>query len=53
MKRRSSRVVSLENALDDEPVEVLMRIEQRAKIVDESLGARGNGPVFCSKNGPT
>jgi hypothetical protein len=35
MKGRGSRGVSLENALDDEAVEVLMRIEQRAKAVDE------------------
>jgi len=41
-----SRGVGLENALDDEAVEVLMRIEQRAKAVDEGhradpgIGAR-------------
>ena len=35
VKRRSSRGVSLENALDDEAVEVHLRIEQRAKAVDE------------------
>ena len=35
MKRRSCRGVSLENALDNEAVEVHLRIEQRAKTVDE------------------
>jgi hypothetical protein len=35
MKRRSSRGARLERALDDEAVEVLMRIEPRAKAVDE------------------
>jgi len=35
MKGRGSRGVSLENALDGEAVEVHLRIEQRAKAVDE------------------
>lgn len=35
VKRRRSRGVRLEDALDDDAVEVRMRIEQRAKAVDE------------------
>jgi len=34
-KRRRSRRIRREDTLDDEAVEVLMRIEQRAKAVDE------------------
>ncbi len=45
MKPRRSRGVSLENVLDDEAVEVLMRIEQRAKAVDKGHCADpGIGP---------
>jgi len=50
MKRRRSRGVSLENALDDEAVEVHLRIEQRAKAMDEGERA-GPGTGACRRAG--
>ena len=48
MKGRRSRGVCLEDALDDKAVEMDMRIEQRAKAVDE--GDRAN-PGMGTRSG--